>query len=142
MEKAAEQRQKDFDKTETQLKKAALKPSEQELIGVKAFLEAGKEALDTKFKEFQTALKKANDLKTLLNEQQRVSSEAAEAYRQLDGPEVKGKVYDKQKHEQQQMQSPYHKVVQGQAKPQQPVAQQAAREMKKPETQAVPVRGK
>ena len=215
MEKEADQRQIDFDKMEEQLKKAALKPSEQELIGVKAFLEAGKEALDTKFKEFQTAFKKANDLKTLLNEQQRVSSEAAEAYRQLDGPEVKGKVYDKQKHEQlqdrkeklideitakkarlsewnvelndkrrmrdesetyiknrkeeiakraekideltkqvnsakltinmykqQQMQSPYHQVVQGQAKPQQPVAQQSAREMKKPEQQAAPVRGK
>ena len=99
MEKAAELRQRDFDKMEEQLKKEALKPSEEQLIGVKAFLEAGKGALDAKFKEFQAAFKKAEDLKTLLNEQRKVSSEAAEAYRQLDDPQMRGKEYDKEKHE-------------------------------------------
>ena len=99
LEKEADQRRKDFDKKEAQLKKEALNPSEEQLIGVKAFLEAGKSALDAKFKEFQAAFKKAEDLKTLLNEQRKVSSAAAEAYRKVDDPTLRGKEYDKEKHE-------------------------------------------
>ena len=132
MEKEAEGRQKDFDKMEEQLQNRKEKLID-EITAKKARLGDWSVELQEKRRtrdESETYIK--NRKEEIANRAEKIE----ELTKQVNSTNLTIKMY-----KQQQMQSPYHKVVQ-QAQSQQPVAQQAAREMKKPEPQAAPVRGK
>ena len=132
MEKAAEQRQKDFDKMEEQLKNRKEKLIDE--------ITAKKARLGDWSVELQEKRRTRDESETYIKNRKEEIATRAEKIEELT-KQVNGAKLTINMYKQQQMQSPYHKVAQ-QAQPQQPVAQQAAREMKKPEPQAAPVRGK
>ena len=132
MEKAAEQRQKDFDKMEEQLKNRKEKLIDE--------ITAKKARLGDWSVELQEKRRTRDESETYIKNRKEEIANRAEKIEELT-KQVNGAKLTINMYKQQQMQSPYHKVAQ-QAQPQQPVAQQAAREMKKPEPQAAPVRGK
>ena len=133
MEKAAEQRQKDFDKMEEQLKNRKEKLIDE--------ITAKKARLGDWSVELQEKRRTRDESETYIKNRKEEIANRAEKIEELT-KQVNGAKLTINMYKQQQMQSPYHKVAQGQAKPQQPVTQQSAREMKKPEPQAAPVRGK
>lgn len=132
MEKEAEGRQKDFDKMEEQLQNRKEKLIDE--------ITAKKARLGDWSVELQEKLRTRDESETYIKNRKEEIANRAEKIEELT-KQVNGAKLTINMYRQQQMQSPYHKVVQ-QAQPQKPVAQQAAREMKKPEPQAVPVRGK
>ena len=132
MEKEAEGRQKDFDKMEEQLQNRKENLIEQ--------ITAKKAKSDDWGVELQGKRRTRDESEIYIKDKKEEISNRTKKIEELT-KQVNGAKLTINMYKQQQMQSPYHKVVQ-QAQPQKPVAQQAAREMKKPEPQAAPVRGK